>query len=72
MTTVEQRLARLEAIIDRLEVDPLDLAEALALFEEGVACLRDAAGTLSEAEARVQKLTELADGAFGVEPLDDD
>jgi exodeoxyribonuclease VII small subunit len=72
MTTVEQRLARLEAIVDRLEGEPLDLAEALALFEEGVACLREAAGTLSEAEARVQKLTELADGAFGVEPLDDD
>ena len=72
MTTVEQRHARLEAIVDRLEGDPLDLAEALALFEEGVACLRDAAGTLSEAEARVQKLTELADGALGVEPLDDD
>jgi exodeoxyribonuclease VII small subunit len=72
MTTVEERLARLEAIVDRLEGDPLDLAEALALFEEGVACLRDAAGTLSEAEARVQKLTEVADGVFGVEPLDDD
>jgi exodeoxyribonuclease VII small subunit len=72
MTTVEQRLARLEAIVDRLEGEPLDLAEALALFEEGVACLREAAGTLTEAEARVQKLTELADGAFGVEPLDDD
>lgn len=72
MTTVEQRLARLEAIVDRLEEEPLDLAEALALFEEGVACLRDAAGTLSEAEARVQRLTELADGVFEVEPLDDD
>jgi exodeoxyribonuclease VII small subunit len=72
MTTVEQRLARLEAIVDRLEGEPLDLAEALALFEEGVACLREAAGTLSEAEARVQRLTELADGAFGVEPLEDD
>ena len=72
MTTVEQRLARLEAIVDRLEAEPLDLAEALALFEEGVACLRDAAGTLSEAEARVQKLTEVADGVFGVEPVDDD
>jgi exodeoxyribonuclease VII small subunit len=72
MTTVEGRLARLEAIVERLESEPLDLAEALALFEEGVACLRDAAGTLSEAEARVQKLTEVADGVFGIEPLDDD
>ena len=71
MTTIEQRLARLEDIVAQLESEPLELAAALALFEEGVACLRDAATTLSEAEARVQKLTELADGAFGIEPLDD-
>jgi len=72
MTTIEQRLARLEEIVTELESEPLDLAAALALFEEGVACLREAAGTLSEAEARVQKLTELAEGAFDVEPLDDE
>ena len=72
MTTVEERLARLEAIVAQLEGEPLDLAAALVLFEEGVACLRDAAGTLSEAEARVQRLTELADGAFDVEPLEDE
>ena len=71
MTTIEQRLARLEDIVAQLESESLELAAALALFEEGVACLRDAATTLSEAEARVQKLTELADGAFGIEPLDD-
>ena len=72
MTTVEERLARLEAIVAQLEGEPLDLAAALALFEEGVACLRDAAGTLSEAEARVQRLTELADGAFEMEPFEDE
>jgi exodeoxyribonuclease VII small subunit len=72
MITIEQRLARLDAIVSELENEPLELARALALFEEGVACLRAAAGTLSEAEARVQKLTELADGAFSVEPLDDE
>ncbi|HUQ45753.1 MAG TPA: exodeoxyribonuclease VII small subunit [Gemmatimonadaceae bacterium] len=72
MTTIEERLARLEAIVIQLEREPLELAAALALFEEGVTCLREAAGTLSEAEARVQRLTELADGALVVEPLDDD
>jgi exodeoxyribonuclease VII small subunit len=72
VTTIEQRLGRLEEIVAALESEPLDLAEALALFEEGVACLREAAGTLSEAEARVHKLTELAGGAFDLEPLDDE
>jgi exodeoxyribonuclease VII small subunit len=70
--TIERKLARLEEIVAQLEGESLELATALALFEEGVACLREAAGTLSEAETRVQKLTELANGAFGVEALDDD
>jgi len=72
MSSVEQRLARLEEIVSELETEPLELARALALFEEGVGCLREAAGTLAEAEARVQKLVELADGALGVEDFDDD
>ena len=70
--TIERTLTRLEEIVAQLESEPLELAAALALFEEGVACLRQAAGTLSEAEARVQKLIELADGAFAVEAMDDD
>ncbi len=70
--TIERTLTRLEEIVAQLESEPLELAAALSLFEEGVACLREAAGTLSEAEVRVQKLVELADGAFSVEPLDED
>ena len=72
MSTIEQRLARLEEIVSELEREPLELARALALFEEGVGCLRDAAGTLAEAEARVQRLVEQADGALGIEAFDDD
>ena len=72
MMTLEQRLERLEAIVTELENEEIDLASALALFEEGVGCLRAAAGSLAEAETRVKKLTELADGAFVLEDLDDD
>jgi len=68
--TLEQSLARLEEIVRRLDEERLDLGEALALFEEGVAHLRDAAGTLADADARVKRLTELADGAFALEDLD--
>ncbi|MDB4880938.1 MAG: hypothetical protein JWL60_2384 [Gemmatimonadetes bacterium] len=72
MMTIEQRLTRLEEIVEALESGQPDLGDALALFEEGVQCLREAAGTLTEADARVKRLTELADGAFVVEELDDD
>ena len=70
--TIERRLTRLEEIVAELENEQLDLSRALELFEEGVACLREAAATLGEAEAQVQRLTELADGTFGVEALDDE
>ena len=68
--TLEQTLARLEEIVARLDEERMDLGEALALFEEGVGHLRSAAGVLTEAEARVRKLTEQADGAFVLEDLD--
>ena len=70
--TLEQRLERLEAIVAELENEQIDLASALVLFEEGVNCLREAAGSLAEAETRVKRLTELADGAFVVEEFSED
>jgi exodeoxyribonuclease VII small subunit len=60
----EQRLARLEQIAATLENSDLELAQALALFEEGVEQLRAAADELSKAETRVQTLVERADGTF--------
>ena len=68
--TLEQTLARLEEIVARLDEERMDLDEALALFEEGVMRLRSASGVLTEAEARVKRLTEAADGAFTLEELD--
>jgi exodeoxyribonuclease VII small subunit len=68
--TLEQTLARLEEIVRRLDEERLDLGDALLLFEEGVGHLRDAAGTLADADARVKRLTEMADGAFALEDLD--
>ena len=68
--TLEQTLARLEEIVTRLDEERMDLGEALALFEEGVMHLRSAASVLGDAEARVKRLTETADGAFTLEELD--
>jgi exodeoxyribonuclease VII small subunit len=63
--TFEAHLARLEEIAAELESD-VELARALALFEEGIERLRSAADELSKAEARVAKLVERADGTFDV------
>ena len=60
----EARLERLESIVHELEGDQIDLAGALALFEEGVECLRAASKELAEARAKVQRLVEHDDGSF--------
>ena len=65
----EQRLKRLEQIVGELESDQIDLERALALFEEGVTCLRAATEELGKVEARVQRLVERADGSFEVTDL---
>lgn len=58
---LEGRLVRLEAIVDALERDELELEAALALFEEGVGHLRSAREILRQTELRVEKLLADAD-----------
>ena len=60
--TFEQRIRRLEEIVRALESQELSLEKGLELFEEGIACLRDASGELARAEASVQVLRQRADG----------
>ena len=62
--TFEERVARLEQIAAELEGDDVELARALALFEEGIENLRAASEELANAETRVQRLIERADGTF--------
>ncbi|HEU4997000.1 MAG TPA: exodeoxyribonuclease VII small subunit [Gemmatimonadaceae bacterium] len=65
----EKRLQRLEEIVSALESEEIELERALALFEEGVSCLRAATEELGKVEARVQRLVERADGSFEVSDL---
>ena len=68
--TLDQAIARLEAIVRQLEVNDLDLDRALALFEEGVTRLRAARARLEQAELRVQQVLEQASGVLGTDDLD--
>lgn len=67
--TFEERLQRLDAIVHELSGEQLELARALALFEEGVECLREASQELARAEALVQRLVERDDGSFELTDL---
>ena len=62
-------LERLEQIVRSLEQEDLDLDKALALFEEGVARLRDARTRLGAAEVRLKQLREAADGSVDAADL---
>jgi exodeoxyribonuclease VII small subunit len=65
---LEQRLARLEAIVERLEQDDLELQEALDLFEEGIGHVRAAHEFLEAGRLRVEKLVVEMSGAVNAEP----
>ncbi len=69
---LEERLTRLEAIVERLEGDELELQEALELFEEGIGHVRAAHGFLEDSRLRVEKLVVEMDGAVTVEPQPED
>ena len=58
----EALMARLVAVVDRLETGELPLAEALALYEEGVKLSAACQQLLEAAELRVQQLVVDADG----------
>ncbi len=65
-TSFEATLARLEQVAAALDRDDLPLEEALGLFEEGIAKLREASAQLADAEGKVQTLIEQAQGVFEV------
>jgi exodeoxyribonuclease VII small subunit len=66
----EEDLVRIEQIVAELERDDVALESALALFEEGVERLRNAAGALEQTEARVRLLVERGDGSFELADTD--
>jgi exodeoxyribonuclease VII small subunit len=60
--SLEFRLARLDAIVDELEREDLELQQALALFEEGIGHLRAAGEVIRTSELRIERLLADAGG----------
>ena len=67
--TFEQRIGRLEEIVNRLERGNAPLADSLALFEEGTSLIAACSAELDRAEQRVVKLSKGPDGAPVEEPF---
>jgi len=68
--TFEDRLARLEAIVTRLESAEVGLDESLKLYAEGAGLIKECRKTLTEAEKKIAKLTQDASGELKTEPFE--
>ncbi len=68
--SLAEQLARLEEIVRQLEDDEVDLDTSLALFEQGVACLREARARLTDAQLKVRTVLEEADGSLRLADFD--
>lgn len=62
--TFEKALERLEEIVQSLENADIPLRDSLGLFEEGVRLCKECSTQLSEAQGRLQMLTEGVDGSL--------
>ena len=69
-TNFEKGLTRLEQIVEQLESGNLSLDQSLEILQEGIELFRVCTQKLNEAQKKVEKLVELTDGKFKLEPLD--
>lgn len=69
--TFEEQISRLEEIVSQLERGDAQLADSLALFEEGTKLIASCGQLLDKAEQQVVKLMKGADGAPVELPFDD-
>lgn len=67
----EKTLEELEEIARALDRDDLGLDEAIALFERGVARLREANEWLESASGRVEEIIATSSGRIGTRPLEE-
>lgn len=68
--TIEESLAKLEAITQKLEGEDVVLEEAIALFDEGLELAASIKKRLEEAKLNVEKVLEKTKDSFSLEPLD--
>ena len=68
--TFEQQIVRLEEIVDALEQGDVQLADSLALFEEGTKLIAACTKQLDQAEQQVVKLMKGPGGAPVEQPFE--
>ena len=69
MSSFEDSLKKLEAMVEKLEKGDLSLEDSIKLFEEGVGLSAVCKKELEEAEGKVQMLVKRRDGSLKAEPF---
>jgi exodeoxyribonuclease VII small subunit len=71
MTTFEQKMTRLEEIVEQMETAKVPLNELIDLFKEGTKLSKECKKELVQLEQTVQKvIAEEADGMLVTEPME--
>ena len=69
--TFEEKLARLEQIVQAMEKGDVPLEESLKLFQEGTSLVGEGGTLLEEAEQQVTKIVTQLDGSPAEEAFGD-
>ena len=67
----EEKLANLEALVQKIEAGDLSLEDSLKAFEQGVKMTRECQSALDQAEQKVKMLIE-QDGQLSEVPFEQD
>lgn len=66
----EDALGQLETIVRQLESGQIKLDEAMAAYERGAQLRQHCAGKLTEAQSKIERIAELADGRLTTQPAE--
>lgn len=61
-TDLESAMARLESVVEKISAEGVSLEEALTLYEEGIALVKQCNATLENAERKINALKLGKDG----------
>lgn len=67
---LETCMARLDAVVERISAEGVSLEEALGLYEEGIALVKEASTRLEAAERKINALRLGKDGELEEIPFD--
>ena len=69
-TDLESAMARLEKVVENISAEGVSLEEALTLYEEGIALVKQCNATLENAQRKINALKLGKDGEISEVPFD--